>query len=179
MNAETIKATIEAWTNDPEKALGAPMVTARADESQAVIQAGPFTWRADLPPALGGTNQAPSPTALLLGALAGCAVVFVRDTLLRCSEFESTPSKRPCDAKPMRAASSASMVQSPTSARSASTSPSRRLTATRASTRSPRCGSSGARSTWRSSSQLTWPCSSGLAEVLLLDWNVQRTVHSR
>ena len=28
-----------------------------------------------------GTNQAPSPTALLLSALAGCAVVFIRDTL--------------------------------------------------------------------------------------------------
>ena len=41
----------------------------------------PFTWRADLPPSLGGTNEAPSPTALLLGALAGCAVVFIRDTL--------------------------------------------------------------------------------------------------
>ncbi|HVM14705.1 MAG TPA: OsmC family protein, partial [Egibacteraceae bacterium] len=38
-------------------------------------------WRADLPPPLGGTNEAPSPTALLLGALAGCAVVFIRDTL--------------------------------------------------------------------------------------------------
>ncbi|MDP8937692.1 MAG: OsmC family protein [Actinomycetota bacterium] len=72
---------MDAWTKDPEKALGAPTVTARADESQATIQAGPFTWRADLPPALGGTNEAPSPTALLLGALAGCAVVFVRDTL--------------------------------------------------------------------------------------------------
>ena len=81
MNAETIEATIQAWTKEPEKALGAPVVTARADDSQAVIQAGPFTWRADLPPALGGTNEAPSPTALLLGALAGCAVVFVRDTL--------------------------------------------------------------------------------------------------
>ena len=81
MRTETIEATVEAWTKDPEKALGAPVVTARADESQAVIQAGPFTWRADLPPALGGTNEAPSPTALLLSALAGCAVVFVRDTL--------------------------------------------------------------------------------------------------
>jgi uncharacterized OsmC-like protein len=30
---------------------------------------------------LGGTNQAPSPTALLLSALAGCAIVFVQDTL--------------------------------------------------------------------------------------------------
>jgi uncharacterized OsmC-like protein len=81
MNAETIEATIEAWTKEPAKALGAPVVTARAEDSQAVIQAGPFTWRADLPPPLGGTNEAPSPTALLLGALAGCAVVFIRDTL--------------------------------------------------------------------------------------------------
>ncbi len=81
MKAETLEATVEAWTKEPEKAKGAPVVTARADDGQAVIEAGPFTWRADLPPALGGANQAPSPTALLLGALAGCAVVFVRDTL--------------------------------------------------------------------------------------------------
>lgn len=81
MNAETIEATIEAWTKDPTKAMGAPLVTAHAEGSQAVMQAGPFTWRADLPGALGGGNEAPSPTALLLGALAGCAVVFVRDTL--------------------------------------------------------------------------------------------------
>jgi uncharacterized OsmC-like protein len=46
-----------------------------------VLEAGSFSWRADLPPAIGGTNQAPSPTALLLSALAGCAVVFIRDTL--------------------------------------------------------------------------------------------------
>src|SRR5687768_7025764 len=81
MRSEIIEATIEAWTKAPEQARGAPVVTARADDSQAVIQAGPFTWRADLPPALGGTNEAPSPTALLLSALAGCAVVFIRDTL--------------------------------------------------------------------------------------------------
>ena len=81
MNEETIEATIDAWTKEPTKALGTPVVTARAEDSQAVIQAGPFTWRADLPPPLGGANEAPSPTALLLGALAGCAVVFIRDTL--------------------------------------------------------------------------------------------------
>ncbi len=81
MKTETIEATIDAWTKEPEKALGSPVVTARAEDSQAVIQAGSFTWRSDLPPALGGSNQAPSPTALLLSALAGCAVVFVRDTL--------------------------------------------------------------------------------------------------
>lgn len=81
MKIETIEASVEAWRKEPEKALGTPVVTARAEGCQAVIQAGAFTWRADLPPALGGTNEAPSPTALLLSALAGCAVVFVRDTL--------------------------------------------------------------------------------------------------
>ncbi len=81
MKSETIQTTIDTWTAEPDKARGAPVVTARAEESQAVMEAGPFTWRADLPPALGGANQAPSPTALLLSALAGCAVVFVRDTL--------------------------------------------------------------------------------------------------
>src|SRR6185295_12720647 len=34
-----------------------------------------------MPVPLGGTNEASSPTALLLSALAGCAVVFIRDTL--------------------------------------------------------------------------------------------------
>ncbi|HVM40981.1 MAG TPA: OsmC family protein [Acidimicrobiia bacterium] len=81
MNRETIEATIDTWTRDPAKALGAPVVTARSEGTQAIMDAGAFTWRADLPPALGGSNEAPSPTALLLGALAGCAVVFVRDTL--------------------------------------------------------------------------------------------------
>lgn len=81
MQAATIKETIENWTAEPGQARIAPTVRAHADGTQAVIEAGPFTWRADLPPPLGGTNQAPSPTALLLGALAGCAVVFVRDTL--------------------------------------------------------------------------------------------------
>lgn len=95
MNPETIQATIENWTKDPDSARGTPKVTARAENSQAEIQAGPFTWRADLPPALGGTNQAPSPTALLLSALAGCAVVFVRDTLapqlgIRVTAVEAT-----------------------------------------------------------------------------------------
>ena len=81
MDADTIKRTIETWEADPTQARSTPTVTARSDNGQAVIAAGPFTWRADLPAPLGGSNQAPSPTALLLSALAGCAVVFVRDTL--------------------------------------------------------------------------------------------------
>ena len=47
----------------------------------AVEGAGAFNWEADLPPAIGGGNLAPSPTAYLLGALAGCGVTFLRDTL--------------------------------------------------------------------------------------------------
>ena len=43
------------------------------------MEHGSFSWRTDTP--VGGTNEAPSPTALLLSALAGCAVVFMRDTL--------------------------------------------------------------------------------------------------
>lgn len=77
----TIEQTVAAWRAEPEKAKGSPTVTARAEGTQAVLESGPFSWRADLPPPLGGGNEAPSPTQLLLGALAGCGVVFVRDTL--------------------------------------------------------------------------------------------------
>ncbi len=81
MNVEVIKETLAAWEAEPSQGQSAPTVVARSDNRQAVIEAGSFTWRADLPATLGGSNEAPSPTALLLGALAGCAVVFVRDTL--------------------------------------------------------------------------------------------------
>jgi uncharacterized OsmC-like protein len=81
MNTTIIKETMSTWAREPDKARGVPTVTARMEDGQAAIQAGPFAWRIDLPPPLGGTNQAPSPTAMLLGALAGCAVAFVHDTL--------------------------------------------------------------------------------------------------
>ena len=81
MTPDTIRETMRLWEQEPDKAKSKPTVKARADGSQAVLEAGPFSWRADLPQPLGGTNQAPSPTALLLSALAGCAVVFIRDTL--------------------------------------------------------------------------------------------------
>ena len=81
MTSDTIGQTIRTFTEQPEKAKGKPQVKARSEGPQAVIEAGPFIFRADLPQALGGSNQAPSPTALLLGALAGCAVSFIRCTL--------------------------------------------------------------------------------------------------
>jgi uncharacterized OsmC-like protein len=81
MTSDTIGQTIRTFREQPDKAKGKPQVKARSEGPQAVIEAGPFIFRADLPQALGGSNQAPSPTALLLGALAGCAVVFIRGTL--------------------------------------------------------------------------------------------------
>lgn len=81
MKTDVIDSTVAMWTAEPEKAQGKPQVTGRLEGSQAVIEAGPFSWRADLPAPLGGSNEAPSPTQILLGALAGCAVVFVRDVL--------------------------------------------------------------------------------------------------
>lgn len=82
MTGDTIvHETVQLWKEHPEKALVKPRIEARADGQQAVVDAGSFNWRADLPVPLGGTNAAPSPTAALLGALASCAVVFIRDTL--------------------------------------------------------------------------------------------------
>lgn len=81
MVAEVINRTEQEWATEPEKAKTRPSVSARLDRQQAVIEAGNFSWKTDLPPSLGGTNQSASPTAMLLGALAGCAVVFIKDTL--------------------------------------------------------------------------------------------------
>ena len=81
MNSTVIQQSIQMWTSEPEKAKVSPVVKARTDGAQAIIEAGPFSWRTDVPPTLGGENKAASPTALLLGALGGCAAVFIRDTL--------------------------------------------------------------------------------------------------
>ena len=81
MDPSVIRATEERFRAEPDAARAAPAVTATLANGRARLSAGPFNWEADLPAALGGTNLAPSPTAYLLGALAGCGVVFVRDTL--------------------------------------------------------------------------------------------------
>lgn len=81
MNGERIEETVRLWTSEPDKAKGRPTVIARAEKKRAVMEHGKFSWETDLPVPLGGSNKAPSPTALLLGSLAGCAVVFIRDTL--------------------------------------------------------------------------------------------------
>ncbi len=81
MQPETIRRTVSFFEEQPQKAKSTPTVEAHAEGGQAAMESGPFSWRSALPEPIGGTNQAPSPTALLLSALAGCAVVFIRDTL--------------------------------------------------------------------------------------------------
>ncbi len=81
MKPEILRETERTWRTEPDKAKSQPTLTARSNGAVADLEAGSFRWQADLPRSLGGGNEAPSPTAALLGALAGCAVVFIRDTL--------------------------------------------------------------------------------------------------
>jgi len=73
--------TMARFRTDPANSRIAPAVTATLANGHSRISAGKFNFDCDLPPAVGGTNQAPSPTAYLLGALAGCAVSFIANTL--------------------------------------------------------------------------------------------------
>jgi uncharacterized OsmC-like protein len=81
MTTATMTRAEQRFRDDPESAKARPAVTATLVNGHARLSAGAFNWDADLPAALGGTNLAPSPTAYLLGALAGCAVAFLHDTL--------------------------------------------------------------------------------------------------
>lgn len=73
--------SVERFTADRASAVTRPAATATLINGHARVSSGPFNWEADLGPAVGGGNLAPSPTAYLLGALAACGVVFIRDTL--------------------------------------------------------------------------------------------------
>ena len=81
MVVDTISESEQRFRADPAAARSAPAVTATLANGRARLSAGPFNWDADLPASLGGGNLAPSPTAYLLGALAGCAVAFLHNTL--------------------------------------------------------------------------------------------------
>ena len=81
MSATILAETEARFRADPSAAKSTPTVTASLVNGRARLSAGPFNWDADLPASLGGENLAPSPTAYLLGALAGCAVAFLHDTL--------------------------------------------------------------------------------------------------
>ncbi|MEW5992233.1 MAG: OsmC family protein [Chloroflexota bacterium] len=81
MQPDIIHATENLYRANPDGARTAPAVRGRLVDGRAELSGGNYTWHADLPPALGGTGSAPSPTQYLLGALAGCGVAFIHDTL--------------------------------------------------------------------------------------------------
>src|SRR5207249_2502233 len=64
MDAQAISSTIEKFRANPDAARSSPAVTGRLVEGRAELAAGSYTWHADLAPALGGSNAAPSPTDL-------------------------------------------------------------------------------------------------------------------
>lgn len=72
---------LQQYTTDPASTITAPAVSATLTDAGAHLNSGRFSWESDLPGALGGTGGSPSPTAYLLGALAGCAVAYIADTL--------------------------------------------------------------------------------------------------
>jgi uncharacterized OsmC-like protein len=77
----TIEESKAGFIDNPDSGKVAPKAVAALANGRARVSSGPFNWDVDLPPVVGGGNQAPSPTAYLLGALAACAVAFVNDTL--------------------------------------------------------------------------------------------------
>jgi uncharacterized OsmC-like protein len=81
VTAPVLAETEARFRADPSTARSVPTVTATLANGRARLSAGSFIWDADLPASLGGQGLAPSPTAYLLGALAGCAVAFLADTL--------------------------------------------------------------------------------------------------
>ncbi len=81
MAVDILATTTERFRADPTAARSTPSVSATLTNGHARLAAGAFNWDADLPASLGGENLAPSPTAYLLGALAGCGVAFLYDTL--------------------------------------------------------------------------------------------------
>jgi uncharacterized OsmC-like protein len=87
------------FREDPGAGVTRPSVTATFVNGHARVSSGPFNWESDLGPAVGGGNVAPSPTAYLLGALAGCGALFLTETLapqlgVRITSVEATASCR-------------------------------------------------------------------------------------
>lgn len=81
MSASTITEAYERYSAEPSSGQTEPSATATLANGRARIAAGKFNFECDLPPQIGGNGQAPSPTLYLLGALAGCAVSFIANTL--------------------------------------------------------------------------------------------------
>lgn len=76
-----LEKSVRRYTDEPGSGRVTSAVTATVVDGPIHLSAGKFNWEVDLPSTIGGGNLAPGPTAYLLGALAGCAVAFIKYTL--------------------------------------------------------------------------------------------------
>lgn len=76
-----LEESVQRYTTDPAADRVSSAVTATVADGPIRLSGGKFNWETDLGPMIGGGHLAPGPTAYLLGALAGCAVAFVKYTL--------------------------------------------------------------------------------------------------
>jgi uncharacterized OsmC-like protein len=81
VDQELINASKERFSVEPGAALWLSSVTAELADGAVLLRAGAFDWLADVPPSLGGGSIAPTPTAYLLGAIAGSAVLTLHGVL--------------------------------------------------------------------------------------------------
>lgn len=79
--AERFARYREHFEKSPESAILRPKVSASMQDGKVVLKSGKFTWEEDLPPVLGGTDEAPGPVHHLLGALAGCGTALMMNTI--------------------------------------------------------------------------------------------------
>lgn len=78
---ELLEKYIQQFKEQPETAKVASIVKATTKDNFVILESGKFAFLVDEPPPLGGGNKAVNPTQLFLGALAGCAGAFIKDTL--------------------------------------------------------------------------------------------------
>ena len=73
MKREVIEQSVQLWGKEPDKARVSPVVKARSEGAQAVVEAGSFSWQSDLPPTPGGENKAASPDSRRVASRATAA----------------------------------------------------------------------------------------------------------
>jgi putative redox protein len=66
------------WTNEDDKSMAKAKVTLPREGYKTTIQSGHHTYYADEPLDDGGTDEGPSPTEMVMGALGACIAITMR-----------------------------------------------------------------------------------------------------
>lgn len=97
--AAELQKFVKLFHEKPEAALLKPTVKASTKDGLVVLSSMNTTWEEDLIPALGGKNTTIGPIQHMLGALAGCAAVLLKNTLgpLTGTAVDSVDVETQCD----------------------------------------------------------------------------------